>query len=111
MDNCVTEIAAAQRSYTEQAKEAFKGMTEEELKKQPEPESATLNGLMAEMKGLADKFRFLSEKQPWVFSKCSLRGLEFAKQAMKIILEVANEICSDEIVAWYNDQMNNASTE
>ena len=49
-----------------------------------------MKDLMEEMKGLADKFRGLAKEQPWVFSKCSLRGLEFAKQAMKIILEVSN---------------------
>ena len=46
---------------------------------------------------LSDSFLSLTKRYPWIFQKCSLRGLYIARQCLNCIREDSNLLCQQEM--------------
>ena len=63
MNKCIQEIDNSQKVYTEKTKKTSKALLEQK----------------SNIQKLADSFNKQAKFSPWVFQKCSLRGLYIAK--------------------------------
>ena len=81
MNKCIDEIDTSQKVFTEKTHKTSKALLEQKKN----------------IEELATSFLKQTKQSPWVFQKCSLRGLYIAKQCLGSIREDSNQLCQDEM--------------
>ena len=87
MNRCVSEIEAAQQLYIDQTKEV-RGRN---------CRSQKLDTQKKNISDLTNQFLSQTQEKPWIFQKCSLRGLYITRECLGSIREDSHSLCYDEI--------------
>ena len=66
-----------------------------ELKKK----STALMQRQEDIDNLQARFNLVATKTPWIFQKCSIRGLVLVKECLKMIRDETNFIARQELIA------------